>query len=258
MKKESFISKTEEILMPGSNQKCLCSDEFYCVETKSKQKCILYFGMNPSGDESSVIAEKNAVYLYYLPNISIKNRTFPRYYKPIFNTISKITNDNAKWGWCNYDSNYIESMISNDKQLTPYADSIKSFYSEYKEKEYSVYIGEFFYYHEKSQSKFLKYVNMTKINKYIIEMLEMHIDRIVNLDNTLSAIIINNTTASKLLCDAFNIDYNHSFYDYKYHDHTYRVFFGSMLSGLRAMDDFSKHRLIKDIKDFLSSNNSCE
>lgn len=242
---------TEGILIPGKyNKKCLCSSELECVETKAQQKCILVFGINPSGGENDARAEKNALYLYYLPDCSIKDRTYSRFYKPIFETVSSATKNNSKWGWCNYSLKELQVRINNDVILHNYSDMIQAHYSEYKDKEYSVYIGEFFYYHMKDQNEFLKLVDDSRQDEYIEKMLKMHIDEIENSNNTISCILINNATASKMVLKALHINDFPTSYDYYYKNKRYRMFFSAMLSG-PAADVFSKQRLVNEMNRFL-------
>ena len=246
-----FTQMTEGILIPGSyNKKCLCSLELECVVTKEQQKCILVFGINPSGDENDAKAEKNALYLYHIPNCAIKDRTYSRFYKPIFDIVASATNNNSKWAWCNYSGKELQERINKDKILQKYFDIILSHYFEYKNKEYSVYIGEFFYYHMQNQNEFLGKIDSSRQNEYIEKMLNMHIDEIEKSNNTISCILINNATASKMVCEALNINGFPSCYDYCYKGKRYRLFFSAMLSGVAA-DVFSKQRLVNEMKNFL-------
>ena len=251
MSKGILVNKTKEILKPNYNEKRLCTSELECVKSKAPQKCILVFGINPAGDEKDAVAEENSLYLYYLQDYIINDRTYSKFYKPIFETISKATNDNAKWGWCNYDSTEISDKINNDEKLKPHRDIILNIYNSHSKKDYSIYIGEFFYYHMTSQTDFLTLIDSSKLNNYLLEMLNMHIDEIVNSNNDISCILINNAVASRELCTALKIDGFPSFYDYTYQNKTFRIFFASMLSGQRSMDVFSKDRLIKEIKEYL-------
>ncbi len=251
MENQSFIRQTETILLPGFNTKRLCSTEFECVNSKESQKCILVFGINPSGDEKDAIGEKDSKYLYYLPNANILERTYPKFYKPIFEIMSMATNNNAKWDWCNYREDELKELIKIDNKLKPYSEEILEHYSEFKDNKYSIYIGEFFYYHMKSQSEFLKLVNTANIGEHMIKMLNMHIREIVNRGNSIELIYINNATASHELCKALGVSEYCSSTEYEYNNQIFRILFGSMLSGMRAMDSFSKARLINEMKEHL-------
>lgn len=248
MNSNLFINKTTEVLLPGYNKNRLCSTEFKSVRSKDSQKCILVFGINPAGDESNAIGEKDSCYLYYLPGVNIPGRTYSTFYKPIFELVSKAAINNVKWAWCNYHFNEIDDIINKDTKLKEYSDEIRKHYSDYKDKKYSLYIGEFFYYHMTSQTDFLKLIDSSKISNYYIEMLNLHIDEIVNHGNTVELILVNNATASHELCKSLGVNEGCSYYDYNYKDHQYRILFAAMLSGRRAMDTFSKARLINEIK----------
>ena len=252
MENKSFISQTEMILLPGFNIKRLCSTEFECINSKEAQKCILVFGINPSGDEKDAIGEKDSKYLYYLPNINVLERTYPNFYKPIFEIISMATNYNAKWDWCNYREDELKELIKIDKKLKPYSEEILEHYLEFKDNKYSIYIGEFFYYHMKSQSDFLKLVNTSNIGEHMIKLLNMHIKEIINKGNSIELIYINNATASHELCKALGVSEYCSSTEYEYNNQMFKILFGSMLSGRRAMDSFSKARLINEMKEHLA------
>ena len=117
-------------------------------------------------------------------------------------------------------------------------------------KTHSIYIGDFFYYHMTSQSEFLKLVDSSQVEEYVIEMLNMHIETIIN-KNTVEFVYVNNAMASHLLCKAEKISDGISKFVHEYKGHKYTVLLGSMLSGQRAMDVFSKARLVQEMRDTL-------
>lgn len=251
MSNNILINKTREVLVSGYDPNRLCANELSCIESEVPQNCILVFGINPAGDENDAKKEANELYLYYLPETNIDDRTYSKFYKPIFETISTATNGNAKWGWCNYSRDQLNDIIEADDKLKPYSEAVKSHYNAYCNKKYSIYIGEFFYYHMTSQAQFLNLVDISNINTYFVEMLNLHIDEIIDRKNTISCIFINNATASRYLSDALNNSDYRSSIDYKYKGHTYRIIFGSMLSGRRSMDVFSKDRLINEMREYV-------
>jgi len=251
MDTHSFRNKTKEILLPGFNEKRISGNEFCCVTSNEAQRCILVFGINPAGDENEAMVESDSTYLYYLPDLNIKNRTYSPYYKPIFEVFSRATDNNAKWAWCNCSAVEIKEIIERDVSLKQYSEVIQSYYRDYKTKKYSIYIGEFFYYHMTNQAELLKLIDSSLISKYVIEMLNLHIDEIVNHGHSIDLIYINNASISHYLCNAFGLSDYSSNYDYNYNNQKYRIVFGSMLSGMRAMDTFSKARLIEEIKEHL-------
>ena len=244
-----FIVETRKILdknKAGYNEKLFCRLGFEFVETEEPQECILVFGINPSGDETDAEKEENAEYLFYLPEESvIAYRTHTQFYKPIFDTLDKATNGEVKWGWCNHKK---ETIFERDEYLKDYKDIIEHYYDNNKGKRYSLYIGEFFYYHE-DQSTLISLIDddKLKLNKYIKDIFEMHIREIVSSGSKISLIWINNAAASQYLLDALNPDSNEncddnirSFYDYPFEGKQYRVFFGPMVS---RTDRFSKARM---------------
>ena len=122
-------------------------------------------------------------------------------------------------------------------------------------------MGEFFYYHETSQSKFLELVDTKNDNykNHYSSMLEMHIKAIIEKGHEIKAILIPNATAARKLCDEMRSTYCEieedkypSYVNYKFENQEYRIFFSSMLSGQRAIDVFSRDRLCCALKQYLS------
>lgn len=253
--REIFINKTKEILLPGSDYKRISEYDFRCIETKEKQKCILIFGMNPAGDETDVNRQIGSTYLYYIPEIEdIKNRTYKKYHKPILDVLSEATNNDVKWSWCNYSRDEIKKIIDLDTKLAPYKETILDYYDSCQRKQYSIYLCEFFYFHMTKQNDFFKLLDKSKLNGYFIEMLNKHIEEIIANGHSVESIYINNATASNYLCKDFGIKGKYSSsIDYNNKGQNIKILLGSMLSGQRAMDNYSKARLISDIKNNLSN-----
>lgn len=246
----SFIDETKNVLLPGFDCNRISSSNFKCIKSDTPQKCILVLGMNPAGNAKVAKEDEKALYLYYLPEYNIDGRTYSKYYKPIFEVFDRATNNNAKWGWCSYPRDRFEELIEDDNKLKPHKQALMKQHGNLKDKEYSIYIGELFYYHMTSQTEFLKMIDSSKRTDHVLKMLRLHIDAINGTNNTVSLVYINNTAASRMICDALKIEGYPTFYDYKYNGKIYRILFGSMLSGQRAMDVFSRGRLITEIQQY--------
>ena len=247
----SFIDETKNVLLPGFDCNRLSSSNFKCIESDTPQKCILVLGMNPAGNAKVAKEDEKALYLYCLPEYSIDGRTYSKYYKPIFEVFDRATNNNAKWGWCSYPRDRFEELIEDDNKLKPHKQALMKQYGNLKDKEYSIYIGELFYYHMTSQTELLKLIDSSKRTVHVQKMLQWHIDAINETNNSVSLIYINNTTASRMICLALDIEGYPTFYDYEYNGKIYRILFGSMLSGKSPMDVFSRGRLISEIQQYL-------
>ena len=100
-----------------------------------------------------------------------------------------------------------------------------------------------FYYHETSSKK-LPLKKSISHPQYCKEMLELHIESLIEAGKSIKFVYINNSQVSQWLCDGeiktFTI----------FGDRKIPVFFGGMLSGGR-MDLFSKKRLVHEIKNYL-------
>ncbi len=260
IKDTDFIKKTKDILQ-NYNDKCLSTNGFRITDSEKCKKYILILGINPAGNEDDAKSEKNATYLYSLDEIDIKDRTYNKYYKPIFTLLSDATDGGVKWDWCNLSECDIEKLIEEDTKLQGYKEKISSYYQDYKGKKYSLCMGEFFYYHETSQSKFLELVDTKNDNykNHYSSMLEMHIKAIIEKGHEIKAILIPNATAARKLCDEMRSTYCEieedkypSYVNYKFENQEYRIFFSSMLSGQRAIDVFSRDRLCCALKQYLS------
>lgn len=209
-------------------------------------KGILIMGFNPAGDEKDVSREngqENQIYVNYVEgNKGNDNQT---YFKPIFELCSKVFNYNCKWDWCHVD---LAEAIKKENE------AVKNFYESHKDKQITVYTGELFYIHQTHQSELLKYFNFNNwnyIKKYVLNSLNAHLD--VLLENGVDKLIIyiNNALASKWIIQSItnndDIEYM-SHIIYKYKNHKFNIVFGSMLSGQRAMDVYSRERLIEQLR----------
>lgn len=232
---------------------------FKVNECKNKKnKYILVLGINPAGDENSAEYDQN--YLYYIPTITAKNgekHFYNKYFKPIYNLFDEATEQKIKWDWCN---------LENIKNIKNEIDSqnfekIENFYKESNKKEFTILSGDLFYYHETNQETFkdnfkneLDNIDKDKMK----EILEIHIKKILDEGN-LKLIYINNAYASDLIYKNIFAEgeetgkESQKVYKFEYKNNAYSIpiLFGSMLSGRRAMDKYSKARLKKEIKEIL-------
>lgn len=247
-----FIAKSlSSILENKQNKAKTLVGKVFDPVAKPKDDGILIFGMNPAGDDTTAKAEQNPNYFYlnYIidsPTGKIKEITNNTYFKPIYNSLSKITNYNVKWDWCNLNWQDIEINLKNDRFTQNEIQQVQDFYDKHKKKKYTIYIGDAWYIHMTKQSDFVKWIDDNKRSIHIKEMLDLHIDEISKYSE-LKAIYVNNATLSHWVSEAFNINPLLSVYRYK----NIPILFGCMLSGQRAMDDFSKIRLENEIKTYL-------
>ncbi len=255
MKGKAFIEKTRELLGVNEANNRLAKIGFHVIG--KGQKGILVFGINPAGDEQR---DEDYVdypmYFNYVPEVYDTNICNTNFHKAIFDALEKAIGANVKWDWCNYSEDDLEKnmgkKIEGDEK-----EKICKFHEDYKDKDYTIYIGEFFYCHSTSQSYLINLIRKQDTKKHMKEMLNMHIGEIENAGNSVECIYINNATAShwlyEAICNDSKKDFRPASYDYDYNGKTYKIFFGSMLSGQRSMDVFSRNRLITDIKNYLEN-----
>lgn len=241
-----FVKQTMEGLIESGCDKDCLSNGFSFTAPPNGGRCILILGMNPAGDKETAKNEKSKNFrqYYYLPDNNDEGlTTYSKYFKPIYEFANSIYENNAKWDWCNDPDIKVNDLIPNaDKR------------------EITVLIGDMFYYHETSQDAFKKIIDKGQMSVYLEYMLELHIKEIVEKKMSLDFIYINNATLSNMMIDSifddktetYNFDGKTETYKmFKYNDEEYRVFFGGMLSGQRALDKYSRIRLVEEIKSFL-------
>lgn len=227
-----------------------------------KTKGVLILGLNPAGDETTAIEEreKGYFYLYYVPRLykvthdKLIKRTNGTYYGAIWNFVNRITNDDAKWDWQNYSQTKLENLLHADP--IKYSDKdiagILNFYHDREDKEYTIYIDDLFNYHKTQQGEFKKLIGLSDGDiwySYIKNVLDSIICKYENAGVDLKMIYVNNAFASQLICGAINNGNYATESDYQLNDKTYHIFLGGMLSGGRAMDVFSRMRLENEITD---------
>ncbi len=215
----------------------------------NEQDCVLIIGLNPAGDEKDAKRENDSKlpYLYCLDvndkkvNVRIKY-AYPKYFRPILQFVNNITNNNAKWAWCNYEENDIKKFCEHD-DLKENKKEILDYYNNVKYRNTSVYIGDMFYYHETKSNEIPLYKNL---DNYYEDMLKLHINCLKEHNKNIKFVYINNATVSHKLNN--KKDETFSMID------NVPVFYGSMLSGMRCMDSFSVKRLEKEIEKNMNSN----
>lgn len=225
----------------------------FAVDDNISESCVLVLGLNPAGDAEDAKRDSGEIpYLYYFAEdkqLSKELRTYQYslYYKVIYEMVLKVLGDEngIKWSWCNQDFGQlcakIENKISGFKS-TQDCTLLKSFWNPKRNASTTLYIGDMFYYYETNSKDVLNKFKEHTANegKYYEDMLKFHIDVLRDHKKHIRFIYINNATVSHGMCGK-----NIKSYDVKY---GIPVFFGSMLSGQRAMDTFSRERLINEIK----------
>ena len=251
-----FVEKTKEAL-ETLNQHDKKYDENRIAQRgfdieendNNKQDCVLIIGLNPAGDEKDAKREKdiNLPYLYCLDldnkNVNIKTHcTYVKYFRPILKFVNNITDNNAKWAWCNYEENDINKICEHN-DLKKYKKEILAYYNEVKCRNIAVYIGDMFYYHETKSNEIPLCKNL---GNYYEEMLKLHITCLRKHNKNIKFIYINSATVSHKLNN--KKDETFSIID------EVPVFYGGMLSGMRCMDSFSVKRLEKEINEKIKGN----
>ena len=254
-KMTDFIAKNLSSILVNklSEANALVGKGFKPVRNSQAKKGILFWGMNPAGNSGVAKAAQNSNYFYlnYItdsPKGKIKQTTNNTYFKPIYSFTFNITKDKGgcKWDWCNLDWTYIEAKLNKNGFNPTDIQEVRNFYDKHKDNAYTIYIGDAWYIHMTKQSDFVKLIDDNKRGEHIKEMLDLHIDEISKCSE-LKAIYVNNATLSHWVSEAFNISSLLSVYNYK----NVPICFGSMLSGQRAMDLFSKIRLENEIKNLI-------
>ena len=235
-----FIKETKKALAISEHDSRLGVRGFEFDNSTSEKDCVLVIGLNPAGDKDDANNETtNRTYLYSLKK-SIKSKyVYNKYYKPIYELMNDIFDNDAKWHWCNKSWDILSKEIehSEDKNV------IHEEYLNHQNRKVSIYIGDMFYYHETSSKK-LPLKKSISYPQYCKEMLELHIEPLIEAGKSIKFVYINNSQVSQWLCDGdiktFTV----------FGDRKIPVFFGGMLSG-GIMDLFSKKRLVHEIKNYL-------
>lgn len=250
------LDLTREVLKPGFQEKRLANGFAIHADDNKTEECVLILGMNPAGDENDAEREKKIQSLCYVPGLEgdssavMKRCHYPRYFKPIYDLVQETISKDVmvKWSWCNIPQQELEKQLTHIAGITEeQKEKILAFYLKAKEEgNITIYTGDMFYYHE-TQSGRLKQLLDDKIDSdYYHNMLTWHIKTLKEHNKSIKYVYINNALASHGLTDGSD---NAGASMIKIEE--VPVFTGCMLSGGRAMDVFSKTRLIKEIKNEL-------
>ena len=240
-----FLEKTLEALDINEKSDRLGFRGFEYDTSKTEESCVLVLGLNPAGDNTAAEKEeKDRTYLYSLKNNINSSYVYNKYYRPIYDLMNEVFDDNVKWHWCNKNWSSLEKEIEKSEDNI-YLETIKKEYHDLADKTITIYVGDMFYFHE-TNSKDLPIKNGYDVSKYCKEMLELHVKVLKNAKKSIKMIYINNSQVSQWLCgDSIKtVDY---FCDIP-------VFFGRMLSG--GIDSFSKQRLVNEMRDYLNFKNT--
>ncbi len=234
-----FVEKTMEALW-CYGEKRIAPKGFFVGDDKAED-CVLIIGLNPAGDENDAMREQtDKTYLYFIDDTRLRSdRVHNGYFGAIYNLVTS-TIGQAKWPWCNKEWKTLEEEFDNSDDLSNDDKGlIKAFYDSHKDDSCTIYIGDMFYYHQTSSKKLPLKKNGYDLSDYCEKMLKMHIDELKESNKTIRYIYINNAKVSHY------ISKNETYKEMN----GVKVFFGGMLSGMRAMDIFSRERLVSEIKE---------
>ncbi|WP_276766731.1 hypothetical protein [Gemella morbillorum] len=244
LENNKFIDKTKVGLDLNEDDPRLGVRGFEFDNSTSEKDCVLVIGLNPAGNDEDANNEKNnRTYLYSLKNSIKSNYVYNKYYKPIYDLMNDIFDNKAKWHWCNKSWDILSKEIEHSEDKD-FLDMIHEEYLNHQNSKVTIYIGDMFYYHQTS-SKILPLIKSESYLEYCKEMLELHIESLIEAGKNIKFVYINNSQVSQWLC-ASDIK---TFTDFG--DRDIPVFFGGMVSGGR-MDLFSKKRLVHEIKNYLN------
>ncbi len=236
-----FIEKTLEALDINKKSDRLGIRGFEYDTSKTEENCVLVLGLNPAGDITAAKnEEKDRTYLYSLRENIKSLYVYNKYYRPIYDLMNEVFDDNVKWHWCNKDWSTLEDEIKNSNEDIN-LETFKKEYLDHVNKTVTIYVGDMFYFHE-TNSKELPIKDGYDLSTYCKEMLELHVNALKDDKKSIKMIYINNSQVSQWLCgDSIKtVDY---FCDIP-------VFFGRMLSG--GIDSFSQQRLVNEIRSHLN------
>ena len=238
-----FIEKTKKALAISEHDSKLGVRGFEFDDSTSEKDCVLVIGLNPAGDKDDANNENtNRTYLYSLKK-SIKSKyVYNKYYKPIYELMNDIFDNDAKWHWCNKSWDILSKELEHSEDKD-FLDEIHEEYLNHKNSKVTIYIGDMFYYHQTSSKK-LPLIKSKSYPEYCKKMLERHIKALLKAGKNIKFVYINNSQVSQWLCDSDINTYT------VFGDRKIPVFFGRMLSG--GIDSFSRLRLVNEIKDYLN------
>lgn len=171
-----FVEQTLKALDISENDPRLAVRGFEFELPESNKECILVIGLNPAGDEKTAQYEKEArTYLYSL-NTKVNDTpyVYNNYYKPIYNLMNEIYENDAKQHWCNKDSKVLEEELNNFESKE-FSKKILQEYKNHEDRKYTIFVDDMFYFHE-TNSNSLPFKKDISFNDYCKDMLNLHID----------------------------------------------------------------------------------
>lgn len=262
---EEMIELTKDMLV-NYEEKCLPPKEAI-FEGRIGKKNILVLGLNPAGNEQDVDREKDCkIFLNYVKykeegkEQELRGKLVNNgYFKPIYNLVNEVykkdekDEDKANFPWQNKKFDEIKKeieKIEDEKNIK----ILEKHFNELK-REYTILIGDLFYYHETSSKDFIKKINDKDkdFHKNVRDMLDLHIKKVLSMlskKDTLEFILINNARASEYIIEALGKG-PITYCDYQYEDESRKesipIFFSGMLSN-GGESKYGKQRLINEIK----------
>ena len=195
-----FIEKTLEALDINKKYNRLGVRGFEYDKSETEENCVLVIGLNPAGDNTAAKNEvENRTYLYSLRENIKSPYVYNKYYRPIYDLMNEVFDDNVKWHWCNKDWSTLENEIKNFKEDIN-LETIKKEYLDHADKTVTIYVGDMFYFHE-TNSKELPIKDGYDVSTYCKEMLELHVNALKKAKKSIKMIYINNSQVSQWLCD---------------------------------------------------------
>ncbi len=220
-----------------------------------REDCVLIMGINPAGNLRDAEREKeDRIYFYSLPDYCKQDSDdrwlHNKYFRPLHTFVESVVGCEAgvKWPWCNLSLDVIKTEIKKYVDLKPYSESLIKYYEKHSENKYTIFIGDMFYYHETKQNE-LPLKSDYDYVEHCHLMLEWHINALLKHNKKIAFVYVNNAKVSNWLRPD------------KEDDRTIitvkdvPVFLGGMLSGQRAMDSFSRSRLVNEIKRTIELSN---
>lgn len=243
-----FVAKTREgLIISPAEEALIASRGFDIAENDNKpERCILVIGLNPAGNEDDAERERKSGHIYYY---SLESKTrinskwiYKNYYSPIWDFSKGVFGNNIKWPWCNQPWRSLEAELKNDNELADHIQEFKNQFDMSQNQNYcTIYIGDMFYYHSTDSKEIFYHIrNKGDEQSYCLDMLTMHINELRKHNKDVEFVYINNAQVSHWLCGETAKT--------KMIVNNTPVYLGSMLSGQRSMDLFSRQRLIEEIR----------
>ena len=266
--KEMLYSNEEEMMKLTKER--LDSYDENCLSLKGAifneeigEKNILVLGLNPAGNKDDVTREENCkIFLNYVKykkqgkEYELKGKLVNNgYFKPIYNLVNEVykndknDEDKANFSWQNRNFDDVKKEIETE-ETEGNIDILEEHFGELK-REYTILIGDLFYYHETSSKDFIKKINYKdkEFNNNIKKMLDLHIEKVLSKGKTLEFILINNARASEYIRKALPEQKDSdTCYRYTYKDNKIPIFFSGMLSN-GGESKYGKQRLVNEIKE---------